>query len=90
MLAVRIVSDRSVRSGGCSRPVVPFDGLPVPDAVGGLELLCPPEVSDVFMAGGLFASAPLPADATRTERHKISDSNEITCISCGETSSDVC
>ena len=67
VLAVRIVSDRRVRSG-CSRPVVPLDGLPVPDAVEGLELLCPLLVlsEDVFGAGGLCDGAPPPA--SRTDR----------------------
>ena len=67
VLAVRIVSDRRVRSG-CSRPVVPLDGLPVPDAVEGLELLCPLLVlsEDVFGAEGLCDGAPPPA--SRTDR----------------------
>jgi len=67
VLAVRIVSDRRVRSG-CSRPVVPLDGLPVPDAVEGLELLCPLLVlsENVFGAGGLCDGAPPPA--SRTDR----------------------
>uniref|UniRef100_A0A0A9CKT6 Uncharacterized protein n=1 Tax=Arundo donax TaxID=35708 RepID=A0A0A9CKT6_ARUDO len=60
VLAVLIVSDRRVRSGGCS-PMVPFGGLPV-DPVGGRELVCPPPLvllsEDVFMADELFASAP--------------------------------
>jgi len=68
VLAVRIVSDRRVRSG-CSRPVVPFDGLPLPDAVGGLELLCPPLVlsEDVLVAGGLCDGAPPPALRTEAQ-----------------------
>ena len=49
VLAVRIVSDRRVRSG-CSRPAV-------------RKLLCPPLVlsEDVLVVGGLCNGAPPPA-----------------------------
>jgi len=67
---------------------VPLDGLPVPDAVEGLELLCPLLVlsEHVFGAGGLCDGAPPPASRTDDRsRHKLSDLTEIkTCIACDD------
>ena len=61
--------------------------LLLPDAVGGLELLCPPLVlsEDVFVAGGLCDGPPPPASRTdQGTNFQIQFNWDKTCIACDD------